>query len=124
MIKLAEEIIAGRRITRSDGAEMFIKADLQELCTGADKIRQELCGNRISLCSIINGKSGKCPENCRFCAQSAHNCTGVEEYPFLDADKVVEECRYNESRGVHRFAIVTAGRTLSEGESSGGLPPT
>lgn len=116
MIKLAEEIIAGRRITRSDGAEMFIKADLRELCTGADKIRQELCGNRISLCSIINGKSGKCPENCRFCAQSAHNCTGVEEYPFLDADKVVEECRYNESRGVHRFAIVTAGRTLSEGD--------
>lgn len=113
MKKLAEEIINGRRIGSESSAELFLRADLSELCEGADNIRRSLCGDHVSLCSIINGKSGRCPENCRFCAQSAHNCTGVEEYPFSDAGTILNECRHNESMGVHRFAIVTAGRALS-----------
>ena len=113
MIKLAEEIIAGRRIDRSDDTSVFLTADSETLFRGADMIRAALRGERVDLCSIINGRSGKCPENCKFCAQSAHNCTGIDEYPFLDEESIIKECRHNAEKGVHRFSIVTAGRTLS-----------
>lgn len=69
---LAEEIIAGKRITREDDLQAFLTCDLQALCEGADKIREHFVGARVDLCSIINGRSGHCPENCKFCAQSAH----------------------------------------------------
>ena len=114
IIKLAEDIIGGYRIKRSDDTGFFITADLEQLCSGADMIRKHFKGDHVDLCSIINGRSGKCSENCKFCAQSAHHCTGIEEYPFLDEEKILAECLHNEERGVHRFSIVTAGRTLSD----------
>ena len=114
VIKLAEDIIGGYRIKRSDDTGFFITADLEQLCHGADMIRKHFKGDHVDLCSIINGRSGKCSENCKFCAQSAHHCTGIEEYPFLDEEKILAECLHNEERGVHRFSIVTAGRTLSD----------
>lgn len=109
----ADEVIAGRRLTRDDDLSFLTEADTDALCGNADRIRKALCGDRVDLCSIINGRSGRCPENCKFCAQSAHNHTGIDEYPFLDEDRIVEECRHNAENGVHRFSIVTAGRTLS-----------
>lgn len=111
---IADEIIAGRRLSRNDDLSFLIKSGTDELCMNADRIRKALCGDHVDLCSIVNGRSGRCPENCKFCAQSAHNRTGIEEYPFLDENSIVNECRHNADKGVHRFSIVTAGRTLSD----------
>ena len=111
--KIADEIIAGKRLSGSDDLSFFFTADLSSLCLSADRIRAALCGNKCDLCSIVNGRSGRCSENCRFCAQSAHNHTGVGEYGFLDEETILAECKHNEQAGVHRFSIVTAGRTLS-----------
>lgn len=61
---LAQEIIDGRRLTRQDDLKAFLTCDLQALCEGADKIRKHFVGERVDLCSIINGRSGRCPENC------------------------------------------------------------
>lgn len=116
ILELAREIIAGRRLTRDDDLSFFAAADLSELCAAADEIRKSLCGDRVDLCSIINGRSGRCSENCKFCAQSSHNCTGVEEYSFLDVETILEDCRKHEHKGVHRYSIVTAGRNLSGGD--------
>ena len=110
---IADEIIAGRRLSRNDDLSFLIKSGTDELCRNADRIRKALCGDHVDLCSIVNGRSGRCPENCKFCAQSAHNRTGIEEYPFLDENSIVNECRHNADKGVHRFSIVTAGRTLT-----------
>ena len=112
MMELADEIIQGRRLGREEDLTFFFTADLEELCRGADKIREKLCGSHVDLCSIINGRSGKCSENCKFCAQSAHHCTGIKEYSFLDEEEILRECKHNEEKGVHRFSIVTAGRAL------------
>lgn len=111
--KLVEEIIAGRRLTREDDVTFLVEGDLDSLKKGANRIREKLCGNRVDLCSIINGRAGRCSENCKFCAQSAHHSTGADEYDFLDIDKIVAECHHNEKNGCHRFSIVTAGRTLA-----------
>lgn len=110
---LADEIIGGRRITRQDDLSMFLTCDLKELCEGADRIREYFIGDKVDLCSIINGRSGRCPEDCKYCAQSAHNHTSCEIYDFLPEEKIVEACKLNESEGVDRFSIVTAGRSLS-----------
>ena len=113
ILELAEEIISGRRITREDDLNIFLTCDLNELCRGADRIREHFVGNKVDLCSIINGRSGRCPEDCKYCAQSAHYHTTCEEYDFLPEEQILEACRFNEREGVDRFSIVTAGRALT-----------
>ena len=56
-LSLAEEIIGGRRITREDDLSFFLTCDLEELCKGADLIREHFVGDKVDLCSIINGRS-------------------------------------------------------------------
>lgn len=113
MIKLAREIIEGRRIKREDDLSIFLDCDLEEMCQGADRIRAHFIGDKVDLCSIINGRSGRCPEDCKYCAQSAHNHTDCEVYDFLPEEQIVEACKLNEREGVHRFSIVTAGKALT-----------
>lgn len=113
MIKLAQEIIEGRRIKREDDLSIFLDCDLEEMCQGADRIRAHFIGDKVDLCSIINGRSGRCPEDCKYCAQSAHNHTDCEVYDFLPEEQIVEVCKLNEREGVHRFSIVTAGKALT-----------
>ncbi|AKA67183.1 biotin synthase BioB [Clostridium scatologenes] len=114
MKDLAKQIIAGRRLKRNEDFNFFLTSDIEELLKGANMIREAFCGKKIDLCTIINGRSGRCSENCKFCAQSTHHHTGIEEYEFLDPDAILEDCKKNEANGVHRYSIVTAGRSLSE----------
>lgn len=113
VLELAKEIIEGRRITREDDLSIFLTCDLDELCKGADMIREACVGDKVDLCSIINGRSGRCPEDCKYCAQSVHNHTDCEVYDFLPEEKILEACKMNEAEGVHRFSIVTAGKALT-----------
>ena len=110
--QIVEEIIEGRRLGRKEDFSFLLEGDLESLKKGANRIREELCGNHVDLCTIINGRAGRCSEDCRFCAQSSHHHTGAEEYDVLDTDAFVKACHHNEENGAHRFSIVTAGRTL------------
>jgi biotin synthase len=112
MINLAREIISGRRLKRGEDLNFLLTANLSELLEGANMIREALCGNKVDLCTIINGRSGRCSEDCKFCAQSAHHVTEVEEYDFLDSEIILADCQKNVANGVHRYSIVTAGRAL------------
>ena len=112
-LTLAQEIIDGRRLTRADDLSYFLTCNLTELCEGADRIREARIGEKVDLCSIINGRSGKCPEDCKYCAQSVHNHTNCEVYDFLPEEDIVAACRVNEQEGVDRFSIVTAGKALT-----------
>lgn len=112
ILKLAQQIIDGKRLGRKDDSSVFLECGLKDLCEGADRIRAHFVGDKVDLCSIINGRSGQCTENCKFCAQSAHNYTDCEVYSLLPEEEIVEACRFNESQGVDRFSIVTSGRTL------------
>ena len=78
LTELTKEIINGRRLTRDDDLSFFETADLTELAAGANEIRQALCGNSVDLCTIINGRAGKCSENCKFCAQSSFHILPVK----------------------------------------------
>ena len=113
VLKLANEIINGRRLTKDDDLSFLITCDLEDLCKGADMIREKFIGDKVDLCSIINGRSGRCPEDCKYCAQSAHYDTKCEVYDFLDEETILEACKLNEREGVDRFSIVTSGRALT-----------
>lgn len=112
MIKLAKEIIEGRRICRDDDLGIFTDCSLDQLCQGADMIREHFIGDNVDLCSIINGRSGRCPEDCKYCAQSAHHDTGCEIYDFLPESEILKLCKLNAEEGVDRFSIVTSGKAL------------
>lgn len=113
VLALAEEIINGRRLNREDDLSFFLKSDAQDLYKAADLIRKHFVGDKVDLCSIINGRSGRCPEDCKYCAQSAHHKTECEVYDFLPQSKIMEMCKLNEREGVDRFSIVTSGRALT-----------
>ncbi|MBQ6006839.1 MAG: biotin synthase BioB [Selenomonadaceae bacterium] len=109
---IAEKIISGERLKPSDDVEFLLTTPIEKLQAGAQLIQQKFFGNRVDLCTIINGKSGRCSENCKYCAQSARHKTGVDEYNFLPTEKILEVALTDERAGVNRFSIVTSGRTL------------
>lgn len=111
--ELKEKILNGGLITR-DEALKLVDAPLEELCEAANEIRKKMSGNGFDICTIINGKCGKCSEDCKYCAQSAHYHTSLtESYPLLQTEKLLKEAKYNADRGVLRYSIVTSGKRLS-----------
>lgn len=112
---LKEKIIGGGLIDKSE-AMSLLDVDIEQLCAAADEIRSKLNGSKIDTCTILNGKSGLCTENCKYCAQSAHNHTGVKEYPMLTVSEIVERGLENAKLGVDRFDVVTAGLRLNDAE--------
>ncbi len=80
----------------------------------ANDIREHFKGRKISLCGIVNAKSGVCPENCRFCAQSAHYHTDAPVYPLLTTGEIVEKARMAKEAGAHLFGVVTSGTRISD----------
>ena len=112
---LYNKVIDGEDITKEE-ALLLVNGDLKELQDKANLIREKFCGNNFDICSIINAKSGKCSEDCKFCAQSHFYNTNITEYPLLDKERIVKEAIYNASKGVKRFSIVVSGKRLSDSE--------
>ena len=113
--ELKRKILSGGLITREE-ALLLADEPLEQLCEAADEIRAHFCGDIFDMCTIINGKSGRCSENCRYCAQSAHYNTSCEEYSLLGTDELVKQALYNYERGVLRYSIVCSGKKLSDSE--------
>ncbi|MCI9007185.1 MAG: biotin synthase BioB [Lachnospiraceae bacterium] len=114
--ELKENILKGGQISR-DEALLLADAPLDELTRAADEIRRQMCQNGFDLCTIVNGKCGRCSEDCKYCAQSVHYHTACSEsYPLLDTKKLLEGARYNDAKGVLRYSIVTSGKRLTDRE--------
>lgn len=111
--ELVQKIYNNELITKEE-AMGLLEVNLDELTKAADDIRAHFCGNEFDMCTIINAKSGKCSENCKFCAQSVFYNTEVETYPLLDSDSIYEQAKYNADRGVLRYSLVTSGKALSK----------
>lgn len=113
VMSIAEEIIKGRRLNRDEDLGWLLEAELSELQAGAFLLQKHFRGNHIDLCTIVNGRSGRCSENCKYCAQSAYHHTGVEEYPLMSKEELFRHAKANQEGGANRFSIVTSGRALS-----------
>lgn len=111
----ADCILNGGQLNRAQ-ALALADAPLDILAAAADRIRAQFCGTSFDLCTIINAKSGRCSENCKFCAQSAHYQTGAATYSILETEEIVSQAQYNDSRGVLRYSLVTSGKRLTDEE--------
>lgn len=112
--EIAERIIAGGSITPEEAVELS-KAEgsqLYDLFRAASKVKEHFVGNEVHLCSIINAKSGRCAEDCAFCAQSAHHKTDAPIYPLVQEERMLESAKTAEENGSACFGIITSGTTV------------
>jgi biotin synthase len=109
---------AGGEISREEGLWLFKltnAADIYDLLSWANRIREHFKGNKIHLCSIVNVKAGGCSENCRFCAQSASYQTDSPRYGFIEPEPVLAAAQEAKANGVTALGLVAAWRGLEEG---------
>lgn len=117
---IKERILAGgEAVTFEEAITLSQTDDKEALYIAAEEITKALCPANFDLCSIINAKSGRCSEDCKWCAQSRHFKTTVEEYELLDSAECVKWAKHNHAQGVGRYSLVTSGRKLSPREIQG-----
>lgn len=116
--ELTQRVLTGGSLDSGEALAILgaTGADLTLLFAGAHRIRERAFGNRIELCSIINAKSGRCSENCAFCAQSAHHQTSAPIYPLKSKAEIVEGAQKAQADGSHCYGIVTSGTRVRAGE--------
>lgn len=98
------------RILSSHGSE------LTAIFAVSQSLREECFKNTIELCSIINAKSGRCAENCAFCAQSSHHSSAAPVFPLKSKEEIVSGAQQAARDGSHCYGIVTSGTRVKEGE--------
>jgi len=115
---LAEQVATGYILSRDEAMAILTSqgAKLTDVFAGAHWLREKAFGNQAELCSIINAKSGRCAENCAFCAQSSHHQTEAPVYPLKSTDEILAGARAAEAEGSHCFGIVTSGTRISASE--------
>ena len=90
--------------------------DLWDLFSAAGKITRKFRGKEISLCTIVNARSGLCSEDCKFCAQSIHYETNVDTYDIMSSHSIVETAQAMDKASADRFGIVTSGKGIGPKE--------
>jgi biotin synthase len=111
LIKKAYSVLDGAELSKPDAlalAENIGGSDLPDLLSLANKVREKFAPG-MCCCSILNAKSGLCPQNCKFCAQSARHNANIEAYPQLDTEEVLKAARQAYDSGVRSFGYVTSG---------------
>lgn len=106
--------LAGKGASREEAEWLAEYPDLDKLCDAANEISRRWQGSNVDSCSIVNARSGRCGEDCKWCAQASRHNTGCETYNFLDAEEVMRAASANEEAGIRRFSLVTSGRTVAK----------
>jgi biotin synthase len=115
--KAADQVLSGSVLSGDDALNLATAdgPDLFLLFAEASRIREHFKGNSASLCSIINAKSGRCPENCAFCAQSSAHTTNAQVYPLVDEEEIVSCAHSAEQNGARCYGIITSGTGIQPG---------
>lgn len=116
--QLALEVLEGKELSNKEALEILHTPDeeLLELLNGAYLIRHHYYGNKVKLNKIINTKSGLCPENCGYCAQSSISTAPIEKYRMLDKETILQGAKQAYDMKVGTYCIVASGRGPSKYE--------
>jgi biotin synthase len=109
-----QQIHNGGALTYKQALALADGSDLSELCRAADELRRFFHGSSFDLCSIINARSGRCSEDCRYCAQSARYSAAIDNYEQIETAVALDQARENDRHGVRRLSLVTAGRSVAD----------
>ena len=113
---MIEVALKGQSIS-SDKAlqlESFTHEELDYLFIGTDRIRDKFKGDDVKICSIVNAKSGRCVEDCSFCAQSSSFKTDAPETELMSVDEMVAAAKEAEAFGANEFSIVASGTKMDD----------
>ncbi|HEY2081938.1 MAG TPA: biotin synthase BioB [Verrucomicrobiae bacterium] len=116
--ELGRRVLDGGHLRRDEAQFLFdleSSADIYDLLSWANRVREQFKGNKIHLCSIVNAKAGACSENCSFCAQSSFYQTGSPKYGFVDPEPVFEAADEANRNSVTAVGLVAAWKGLNEG---------
>ncbi|MBR1608108.1 MAG: biotin synthase BioB [Kiritimatiellae bacterium] len=114
-LRLADRIVAGGApATAEELLDLLKHAPREELHEAAHRVTEALAPKRFDFCAIINARAGRCPENCKWCAQSAHYQTGMKCHGWVGTEACVKAAKDAERNGVGHIGIVTAGRAQSK----------
>ncbi len=115
---LRDKILSGKALDRTEACAIteINGTDIFDLFSAAGRIREKFRGDSVDLCAIINAKSGACPEDCSYCAQSSKSRADIAVYPLVGKDPVLEKAAEAKKAGVRRFCIVTSGRKVNRNE--------
>lgn len=102
-------------VSPEEAQQLSSEANLLDLLALSQQVRS-CYAPAPSTCGIINAKSGRCAENCTFCAQSGHYQTHAPVYPLQNADSLCRRAEELAQAGASRFGIVTSGSRLSSAE--------
>ncbi|MSN25531.1 MAG: biotin synthase BioB [Geobacter sp.] len=116
--EMADKIMGGDQLSYDEAVKLAgcNGVDRLQFFLEATRIRDHFVGSTVHLCSIINAKSGRCPENCSFCAQSVHHSSQVPVYSLVDEEELVRCAKSAESNGAACYGIVTSGTRINKGE--------
>lgn len=78
------------------------------------ELSSKFMSNNIEMCSLVNARNGKCSQNCKYCAQSSHYRTEIDEYPLIDKTEVIKAAKEAKEYGINHFAVVTSGKSPTE----------
>jgi biotin synthase len=108
------KVLAGGSITFEEAERLLATDDVMFLADCANTITRAFNGDTVDVEALINAKSGKCPEDCSFCAQSSFYDTGITKYPLLPKEVLVENAEKAKESGVSNFCLVCAYRDPPE----------
>lgn len=111
-----KKVINGNSISFDEAERLISTNDLVKLTNCANIITKKFNEESIDVESLINAKSGNCPEDCSFCAQSTFYETGITKYPLLADDIILEKAREAQVNGAASFCLVCAYREPSQND--------
>lgn len=112
--KMKEKVLAGEYISFEEAHTLLLTTDILTLAKCANTITRKFNGDIVDIESLVNAKSGSCPEDCSFCAQSGFYDTGITKYSLLSTEKLVERARNAKEGGSTSFCLVCAYRSPPE----------
>lgn len=118
LLKLAKEVIEGYQLTKEDAKEILNTKDenILSLINAAYEIRRHFYGKKVKLNLIINAKSGLCPEDCGYCAQSIKAKSEIDRYALISKQTIVEGAKEAKKNKIGTYCIVMSGRKPTNNE--------
>jgi biotin synthase len=111
-----ERVLAGGEVRPSEAEQLITVPDewVMHLAAAADRIRIHFRGSVFDACSLINARSGRCSEDCAFCAQSVRYPSDCAIYGLRSTNEILYAAGRALEAGASRFCTVTSGGALSD----------